>query len=263
MRPEGSTVAWRNLGIRLSRAEASEAAPHPGPAMDWFHCWCCFRQEGARFAITTCGHILCEDCGGTGPCPVCATACHYLPLSQQMHPEVKVFFKNPADLALKHLAHITKVCQFQLGQAQLKVDTHRDRAWRARAELEKAREELGEMSREVESFRRENAELRRMQLSPGWRWSSHSSTPRPSPTQSVTAQPRRQLSSQVVSRLSSLEPPRSHSTPGWQVGVAYRDSGTPLVSSMVPPTAGTTEGQGSALRPAREGPSQWDPNPRP
>ncbi|XP_032939227.1 uncharacterized protein LOC117009125 isoform X4 [Catharus ustulatus] len=71
-----------------------------------------------------------------------------------------------------------------------------------------------------------------MQLSPGWRWSSHSSTPHPSPTQSVTAQPRRQLSSQVVSRLSSLEPPWSRSTPGWQVGVAYRDSGTPLASSM-------------------------------
>ncbi|KAL2293771.1 hypothetical protein Nmel_018833, partial [Mimus melanotis] len=180
--------------------------------MDWFHCWRCFRQEGARFAVTTCGHILCEDCGGTGPCPVCATACHYLPLSQQMHPEVKVFFKNPADLALKHLAHITKVCQFQLAQAQLKVDAHQDTARRAQAEVEKAREELGEMRRKMELFCRENAELRRMQP--------------------VPVQPRRQLSSQVVSRLSSLEPPRSRSTPGWQGGVAYRDSGTPLASSM-------------------------------
>ncbi|XP_032939225.1 pectinesterase inhibitor 10-like isoform X3 [Catharus ustulatus] len=101
------------------------------------------------------------------------------------------------------------------------------------------------------------------QLSPGWRWSSHSSTPHPSPTQSVTAQPRRQLSSQVVSRLSSLEPPWSRSTPGWQVGVAYRDSGTPLASSMVTPQAGTSEGQGSALRLARDWRSQWDPSPRP
>ncbi|XP_062367113.1 RING finger protein 212B [Cinclus cinclus] len=231
--------------------------------MDWFHCWRCFCQEGALFTITTCGHILCEDCRSTGPCPVCATACNYLPLSQQMRPEVKVFFKNLADFALKHLSHITKVCQFQLVQAQLKVNVHQDRARWLQTELEKAREELGERRREAESFRQENAELRRIQLSLGWHWSSRSSTPGPSPTQSVTAQPRRQLSSQVVSRLSSLEPPQSRSTPGWQVGIAYRDSGTPLASRVVPPLRGTSEGQGSALRLARDGRSQWDPNPRP
>ncbi|XP_074386993.1 E3 ubiquitin-protein ligase RNF212B isoform X3 [Zonotrichia albicollis] len=112
--------------------------------------------------------------------------------------------------------------------------------------------------RELESLRRENEELRRMQLSPGWHWRSHSSTPRPSPTHSVTPQPRRQLSSQVVSRLAPLEPPQSHSTPGWQAGVAYRNSGT---SSVGPPLAGTSEG--SALRLARGGRSQWDLNRRP
>ncbi|KAM4755151.1 E3 ubiquitin-protein ligase RNF212B isoform 2-T2 [Cyanocitta cristata] len=263
MRPGGSTVGSRNFGIRPSRVEASQVAPHPSPAMDWFHCSRCFRQDGARFAITNCGHILCEGCGGTGPCPVCATACRYLPLSQQMRPQEKVFFKSPVAIALKHLAHVTQVWQFQLAQAQLLLDSHRDRARWAQAELEKAREELGERRRELESLRRENAELRRIQLSPGWRWSSHSSTPRPSPTQSVTPQPRQQLSSQVVSRSAPLEPPRSRSTPRWQVGVAYRDAGTPLASSVVPPRAGRSEGQGSALRPARGERSQWDPNPRP
>ncbi|KAF4805302.1 ring finger protein 212B [Turdus rufiventris] len=137
--------------------------------MDWFHCWRCFRQEGAQFAVTTCGHILCEDCGGTGPCPVCTTACHYLSLSQQMRPDMKIFFKNPAELAHKHLAHITKVrrtqvmgdevpplsptprspqvCQFQLAQAQLKADAHQDRARQAQAKLEKVVKEMGEMKR--------------------------------------------------------------------------------------------------------------------
>ncbi|XP_015471408.1 RING finger protein 212B isoform X2 [Parus major] len=308
-RPEGYTVAWRNFGIRLSRVEISKAAPHPGPAMDWFHCARCFRQDGTQFTITSCGHILCEGCGGTGPCPVCATACRYLPLSQQMRPEVKVFFKNPVAIALKHLAHVMQVWQFQKAQAQLLVDLHRDKSQQMQAELEKAREELRETRRELESLRQENAELRRIQvtpkvllslpwppkmppkvplplpsppdyppqtslpaktalqispqLSPGWRWSSRSSTPRPSPTQSVTPQPRRQLSSQVVSRLAPLEPPRSHSTPGWQAGVAYRDSRTPLASNVVPPRAGTSVEQGSALRPARGGRSQWDSNPRP
>ncbi|XP_058717345.1 RING finger protein 212B isoform X2 [Poecile atricapillus] len=236
--------------------------------MDWFHCARCFRQDGTQFTITSCGHILCEGCGDTGPCPVCATACRYLPLSQQasahhvvphvhlplptlfpscfpaffpsfsrphaqqMCPEVKVFFKNPVAIALKHLAHVTQVWRFQQAQAQLLVDLHRDRARQMQAELEKAREELREMRRELDSLRQENAELRRIQLSPGWRWSSRSSTPRPSPTQSVTPQPRRQLSSRVVSRLAPLEPPRSHSTPGWQAGVAYRDSRTTLASSV-------------------------------
>lgn len=41
-------------------------APRSGTAMDWFHCSRCFRQDGARFAITNCGHILCEGCGGSG-----------------------------------------------------------------------------------------------------------------------------------------------------------------------------------------------------
>ncbi|XP_050840181.1 RING finger protein 212B isoform X1 [Serinus canaria] len=253
--------------------------------MDWFHCCRCFRQEGARFAITNCGHILCEGCGGTGPCPVCGTACRYLPISDQMSPQEKVFFKNPVALALKHLDNITRVWRFQTSQAQLRVDLHRDRTRRVQAELDKAREELGERRRELESLRRENEELRRMQLSPGWRWGSRSSTPRPSPTHSVTPQPRRQLSSQVVSRSAPLEPPQSHSTPGWQVrpppkmgatpkqggfpscfalppqvGAAYRNSGA---SSVVPPRAGTSEGQGSALRLPRGGRSHWDLNPRP
>ncbi|KAL9822817.1 E3 ubiquitin-protein ligase RNF212B isoform 2-T2 [Geothlypis trichas] len=245
---------------RLSCVEAAQAAPRSSTAMDWFHCSRCFRQDGARFAITNCGHILCEGCGGSGPCPVCGTACRYLPISDQMRPEERVFFKNPVDLALKHLAHITQVWQFQSAQAQLLVDLHRSRTQRVEAELENVREKLGEKSREAESLRRENEELRRMQLSPGWRWSSCSSTPHPSPTHSVTPQPRRQLSSQVVSRMAPLEPPQSHSTSGWQAGVAYRNSRT---SSVVLPLAGTSEGQGSALRLARGGRSQWDLNPRP
>ncbi|XP_031363099.1 E3 ubiquitin-protein ligase RNF212B [Lonchura striata] len=231
--------------------------------MDWFHCSRCFRQDGTQFAITNCSHILCEGCGSTGPCPVCGTACRYLPVSEQMRPQDKVFFKNPVATALKHLAHITQVWRFQTAQAQILLDLHQDKARRAQAEMEKAREELRERTRELESLRRENEELRRMQLSPAWLWSSRSSTPRPSPTQSVTPQPRRQLSSQVVSRLAPLEPPQSRSTLGWQVGIAYRNSGTPLASGMVTPLAGTSEGQGSALRLARGGRSQWDLNPRP
>ncbi|XP_041259853.1 uncharacterized protein LOC121335604 isoform X1 [Onychostruthus taczanowskii] len=196
------------------------------------------------------------------PSPTAATSCARA-VGAQMRPQEKIFFKNPVALALKHLAHITQVrrtqvmgdeapplspapqaggyeevthvpqvWRFQTAQTQLLLDLHRDRTRRVQAELEEAREELGERRRELESLRRENEELRRMQLSPGWRWSSRSSTPRLSPTHSVTPQPRRQLSSQVVSRLAPLEPPQSRSTPGWQAGVAYRNSGTSLASSV-------------------------------
>lgn len=96
-----------------------------------------------------------------------------------MRPQEKVFFKSPVAIALKRLAHVTQVrrtqvtgdevpplsptpragewdkgvthvpqvWRFQLAQAQLLLDSHRDRARWAQAELEKAREELGERRR--------------------------------------------------------------------------------------------------------------------
>ncbi|XP_050175638.1 RING finger protein 212B [Myiozetetes cayanensis] len=169
--------------------------------MDWFHCNRCYRQDGAQFAVTSCGHILCQDCGGTGPCPICSSACRYLPLSHQMRPQDKLFFKTPTSIALKHLSHISQVWRFQMTQVQLLLDSLRDSARRAQAALEEAKEELAERRREVESLRRENAELRRAQVS-GLAQGSRSSTPRPigitSPSQSVTPSPARAVQCQVV-----------------------------------------------------------------
>ncbi|XP_074874762.1 E3 ubiquitin-protein ligase RNF212B-like [Buteo buteo] len=207
--------------------------------MDWFHCNRCYRQEGARFAVTSCGHVLCTACGGTGPCPVCAADCRYLPISDKMRPQEKLFFKSPADIALKHLTRISQVWRFQQAQSDLLLASHKEATRRARVALEDVRHVLDTRNRELEALRRENGELRRAQLSPGWRGGSRSSTPRPvgitSPAQTVTPQPRRQLSGQVVSRSTPLEPPLSRGTPVWQVGSAYRGSVTPLASSVGPP----------------------------
>ncbi|XP_061199133.1 RING finger protein 212B [Neopsephotus bourkii] len=204
--------------------------------MDWFHCNKCFRQEGARFAVTSCGHVLCAACGAAGPCPVCGAACRHLPISLQMRPQEKLFFKSPAAIALKHLASITQVWRFQRAQAELLLASHRDTACRHKAAMEEAKRELGVKERELESLRRENTELRRAQLSPGWRGASRSSTPRPvgvtSPAHTVTPQVWRQLSSQVVSRSAPREPPLPRSTPLWHLGSAYGGGSTTSGSSV-------------------------------
>ncbi|XP_033926076.1 E3 ubiquitin-protein ligase RNF212B [Melopsittacus undulatus] len=204
--------------------------------MDWFHCNKCFRQEGARFTVTSCGHVLCAACGAAGPCPLCSAACSHLPISSQMRPQEKLFFESPAAIALKHLASIAQVWRFERTQAELLLSFHRQTARRHRAAMEEAKRELGVKERELESLRRENTELRRAQLSPAWRGGSRSSTPRPigvtSPAHTVTPQPRRQLSSQVVSRSAPQEPPPLRNTPLWHLGSTYRVGSTPSGSSV-------------------------------
>ncbi|XP_074900110.1 E3 ubiquitin-protein ligase RNF212B-like [Buteo buteo] len=77
--------------------------------MDWFQYNRCLCQEGARFAVTRCGHVLRTACRGAGPCPVCATNYCYLPISDKVCLQEKLFFKSPADMALKHLIHNTQL----------------------------------------------------------------------------------------------------------------------------------------------------------
>lgn len=45
------------------------------------------------------------------------------------------------------VTHVPQVWRFQTAQVQLLLDLHRDRAQRAQAELEKAREDLRERTR--------------------------------------------------------------------------------------------------------------------
>ncbi|XP_054667476.1 RING finger protein 212B isoform X2 [Grus americana] len=235
--------------------------------MDWFHCNRCFRQEGASFAVTSCGHVLCATCGAAAPCPVCAADCRYLPISDQANaPAGENLLQEPSrhrPQALDpHLpgeeeedeedeegrpaprqphASSPQVWRFQRAQTDMLLASHKEKTRRARAALEETRHVLESRNRELEALRRENGELRRAQLSPGWRGGSRSSTPRPvgvtSPAQTVTPQPRRQLSSQVVSRSAPLEPPLSHGTPVWQVGSARRGWVTPQPSSVAPSPA--------------------------
>ncbi|GAB0202267.1 RING finger protein 212B [Grus japonensis] len=152
--------------------------------MDWFHCNRCFRQEGASFAVTSCGHVLCATCGAAGEEEEEEEDEEGRPAPRQPH------------------ASSPQVWRFQRAQTDMLLASHKEKTRRARAALEETRHVLDSRNRELEALRRENGELRRAQLSPGWRGGSRSSTPRPvgvtSPAQTVTPQPRRQLSSQVV-----------------------------------------------------------------
>ncbi|XP_032301882.1 RING finger protein 212B isoform X3 [Coturnix japonica] len=153
------------------------------PCRDWFHCNRCYRQDGARFSVTSCGHVLCEPCLGAGPCPICAAACRRFPIPEQL--EETLFLKSPAAIARQRLAHISQAWRFQQAQVDLLLAFHRDTARRAEAALRDARRALDSKQREAEELRRENGELRRhlreAEVSPTWRSSSH-------PTASAAAQ---------------------------------------------------------------------------
>ncbi|XP_032301986.1 RING finger protein 212B isoform X7 [Coturnix japonica] len=115
------------------------------PCRDWFHCNRCYRQDGARFSVTSCGHVLCEPCLGAGPCPICAAACRRFPIPEQL--EETLFLKSPAAIARQRLAHISQAWRFQQAQVDLLLAFHRDTARRAEAALRDARRALDSKQR--------------------------------------------------------------------------------------------------------------------
>ncbi|XP_032301869.1 RING finger protein 212B isoform X2 [Coturnix japonica] len=225
------------------------------PCRDWFHCNRCYRQDGARFSVTSCGHVLCEPCLGAGPCPICAAACRRFPIPEQL--EETLFLKSPAAIARQRLAHISQAWRFQQAQVDLLLAFHRDTARRAEAALRDARRALDSKQRSPLPGGRagEPRVLSFWGKGEGPTMSTHisprrGSTPRPigitSPATTVTPQPRRQLSGQVVSRLASLEHRSASSTPTWLApspgstpGLAHRAtllaSHTPLWAPFTTP----------------------------
>uniref|UniRef100_A0A8C2SLI0 RING-type domain-containing protein n=1 Tax=Coturnix japonica TaxID=93934 RepID=A0A8C2SLI0_COTJA len=141
------------------------------PCRDWFHCNRCYRQDGARFSVTSCGHVLCEPCLGAGTEHQAMLSCAIL-LLPHLQLEETLFLKSPAAIARQRLAHISQAWRFQQAQVDLLLAFHRDTA-------------LTQAShREAEELRRENGELRRhlTHISP-----RRGSTPR-HPTASAAAQ---------------------------------------------------------------------------
>ncbi|KAM7158388.1 E3 ubiquitin-protein ligase RNF212B isoform 2-T2 [Molossus nigricans] len=181
--------------------------------MDWFHCNQCFRKDGAHFFVTSCGHIFCKKCVTLEKCSVCGAACKHLVLSDNLKPNVKMYFKSPVETALTHFSHISQVWRFQKKQTDLLLAFYKHRITKLEAAMQEAQQTVTSQNKELSVLRKENGELKKfltiLKESPSWYQGSRPTTPRPvgitSPSQSVTPRPSSQHSSQVVSRSSSAE----------------------------------------------------------
>ncbi|XP_042284394.1 RING finger protein 212B-like isoform X3 [Thunnus albacares] len=91
--------------------------------MDWFHCNQCFTKRGSKFAVSSCGHICCEACITSKQCSVCRASCSYLPITDEMKPQEKVFFQDPVKLIQSRMEHISQIALFQRTQME-KVTAH-------------------------------------------------------------------------------------------------------------------------------------------
>ncbi|KAM8989001.1 E3 ubiquitin-protein ligase RNF212B-like isoform 4-T4 [Ara ararauna] len=140
-----------------------------------------------------------------------------------MRPQEKLFFKSPAAIALQHLASITQ------GARVAAPGEHRAASSSALPRLARGQQVAPSIWESMGGYGAPHC-----RSSPPCA-PHRSSTPRPvgvtSPAHTVTPQPRRQLSSQVVSRSAPLEPPPTRSTPLWHLGSAYGEGRTPSGSS--------------------------------
>ncbi|XP_055507279.1 probable E3 SUMO-protein ligase RNF212 isoform X2 [Leucoraja erinacea] len=85
----------------------------------WVFCNNCFQQpkaNGYRFALTNCGHVVCEMClkkGGMDACCVCKARCHTIFLSDKMDPNLKALFTQPEKVCEMYLKEFMQIMDFQ------------------------------------------------------------------------------------------------------------------------------------------------------
>ncbi|XP_018533045.1 RING finger protein 212B [Lates calcarifer] len=126
--------------------------------MDWFHCNQCFTRRGSTFAVSSCGHICCEACIKSKQCSVCGASCSYLPISDEMKPQEKVFFKDPVKLIQSRLEHISQITLFQRTQMERVTAHFKHKS----VELERRLKEVTEQGyRQLSELKRENAGLKK------------------------------------------------------------------------------------------------------
>ncbi|XP_031751160.1 probable E3 SUMO-protein ligase RNF212 isoform X1 [Xenopus tropicalis] len=82
-------------------------------------CNVCFQKpvsDTTRYALTSCGHVVCEHClqkGKKEECTVCRTSCRIIFLSNQTNPEIKMLFMDINSLCKQFSKEFAQVCEFQ------------------------------------------------------------------------------------------------------------------------------------------------------
>ncbi|XP_035861512.1 RING finger protein 212B isoform X2 [Sander lucioperca] len=129
-----------------------------GLKMDWFHCNQCFTRRGSKFAVSSCGHICCEACIKSQQCSVCGASCSYLPITDEMKPQEKVFFKDPVKLIQSRLEHTSQIALFQRTQMERVTAHFKHKS----VELERHLKEVTEQGyRQLSELKRENDDLKK------------------------------------------------------------------------------------------------------
>ncbi|KAM5193787.1 E3 ubiquitin-protein ligase RNF212B [Mantella aurantiaca] len=219
--------------------------------MDWFHCNVCHLQQDTNFYITTCGHTLCQACITQDYCSVCRSACKYLPISENLKPHEKIFFRNPKETLLIYFNNIAQAWRFQKQQHELHVTFYKQYITKNQNAFQEALLKINTLENELKAIKKENAELKSLlthlkgSLSRS-QSNSRSCTPRPiaitSPSQTVTPRPSSHHNGQFGSRSSSLESlgyVRSHSGSSQPPSASRaQDRTTPLSSSDGSPMSG-------------------------
>ncbi|XP_051553342.1 RING finger protein 212B-like [Myxocyprinus asiaticus] len=126
--------------------------------MEWLHCNNCFQRDGKTFVVSSCGHIFCEKCINTSQCRVCHVSCDYLPISDKMKPQEKMFFEDPMKLIQTRLEHIVQIAIFQKRQKDRAIAFYRSKSMELERRLKEVRDQC---TRQVSELKRENEELKK------------------------------------------------------------------------------------------------------
>lgn len=126
--------------------------------MDWLHCNQCYTRTASKFIVTSCGHICCDKCiRSSEQCSVCRSTCSFLPITDEMKPQEKVFFKDPVKLIQSQHQYISQIARFQRQQMERAIAHFKNKS----AKLEKRLNEVVEhCNRQVTDLKRENSALR-------------------------------------------------------------------------------------------------------
>ncbi|XP_077155525.1 E3 ubiquitin-protein ligase RNF212B isoform X3 [Ranitomeya variabilis] len=207
--------------------------------MDWFHCNVCHMRQETAYYITSCGHILCKTCITQDLCSVCKTACKYLPISDNLKPLEKIYFKSCKESLQKGFHSISQAWRFQKQQHELHVTFYKQCLNKAQDAFQVALLKIETQQSELKTIKKENDELRSMvtQLKSSIsrsQSSSRSTTPRPiaitPPSQTVTPQHNFHQYGQMNSHSSSAESPYVRSQSGTGSVRLFLGTAYPLVT---------------------------------